>query len=476
MKFRRRVFTIGAALGMARAAQALESWGPLQATKSERGQARERVVDRPPKDRDLGPEELRRKLDQLLRDELTRHWYPHAVDRRRGGFHQTMARDWSLLRDENVFLVYQARLTWTAAAFAEHSPRDHDEFVQYALHGIAFLDQTMRDQEFGGFHWILAPGGRVDPRLGNDKTAYGVAFLIFAASKVRQVTGDGQALQVARDAFDWLEEHGHDPKSGGYFEAFHRDGTPILSQERSAANAPRRDPIGTPFGHKSTDSHLHLLEALTALSKVDRREIVKQRLREVFVIFRDRFLAEEGALHALVTADWRPIPAPDSFGHDVETAHLMLGAAHALGIRDDPEAWGVARRLVDHALDWGWDSQYGGFYDRATAINSKTVDRTKVWWVQAEALSALLRMHWKYGDGTDRYWIAFSKIWGFIERHLIDASLGGWYWSTTREGRLIGDGSKANQWKANYHTSRNLMFVAKTLAMMSESRGGKSNQ
>src|SRR5262245_60789923 len=97
LKFPRRVFMIGAALGMVRASRALESWVPLKARKTKRGESREQVVNRPPKDHDLGPQELRRKIDQLLRDELTQHWYPHAVDRRRGGFHQTMARDWSLL-------------------------------------------------------------------------------------------------------------------------------------------------------------------------------------------------------------------------------------------------------------------------------------------------------------------------------------------------------------------------------------------
>jgi cellobiose epimerase len=468
MKFPRRVFMIGGALGMVRAARALGSGVPRQETKTGRGESRERPVNRPPKDHDQGPQELRRKIDQLLRDELTQHWYPHAVDRRRGGFHQSMARDWSLLPDRSVSLVYQARMTWAAAAFAEHSPPDHDEFVRYARHGIAFLDQTMRDRKFGGFHWILAPDGRLDPRLGDDKIGYGVAFLIFAASKVRQVTGDELALRVARDAFDWLEQHAHDPKNGGYFEALRRDGTPILSRDRNATNAPRTDPIGTPFGQRSLDCHLHLLEALTVLSKVDKREIVLQRLRELFLIFLDRFFAEEGALHYYLTDDWRPLPALDSFGHDVETAHLLLGAAHALGIRDDPKAWQIARRLVDHALEWGWDSQYGGLYERGTAINARTVERTKVWWPQAEALNGLLLMHWRYRDQTDRYWIAFSKEWNFIESHLIDPIHGGWYWSTTREGRLIGEGHKANEWKATYHTSRALIFVSKLLGMLPE--------
>ena len=69
------------------------------------------------------------KVDDLVRQELTQHWYPHAVNRDRGGFHQSMARDWSLRPDENAFLVYQARMTWTAAAFARYSPAHHDEFV-----------------------------------------------------------------------------------------------------------------------------------------------------------------------------------------------------------------------------------------------------------------------------------------------------------------------------------------------------------
>ena len=56
------------------------------------GQDRDRPRPRPPTVRS-NPEALRRlkirkKLDDLLTEELTRHWYPHAVNRERGGFHQ----------------------------------------------------------------------------------------------------------------------------------------------------------------------------------------------------------------------------------------------------------------------------------------------------------------------------------------------------------------------------------------------------
>ncbi len=72
-------------------------------------------------------------------------------------------------------------------------------------------------------------------------------------------------------------------------------------------------------------------------------------------------------------------------------------------------------------------------------------------------------MHQNDKGRTDRYAKAFWKQWAFIENHMIDPIHGGWYAETTRDGRLIGDGAKASQWKANYHTSRALMNVVKML-------------
>jgi mannobiose 2-epimerase len=43
---------------------------------------------------------------------------------------------------------------------------------------------------------------------------------------------------------------------------------------------------------------------------------------------------------------------------------------------------------------------------------------------------------------------------------------GDWFAETTREGTLIGDGRKAFQWKANYHTARAMMNVARMLGDM----------
>ena len=55
--------------------------------------------------------ETQRVMRALLADELTSRWYPRAIDREHGGFHQNFARDWSPRPDSDKFLVYQARMT-----------------------------------------------------------------------------------------------------------------------------------------------------------------------------------------------------------------------------------------------------------------------------------------------------------------------------------------------------------------------------
>ena len=406
---------------------------------------------------------LRARIDGLLQDELTKKWYPRAVDRELGGFHQNFARDWSPRVDDNRFLVYQARMTWTAAAYARHNPAHRADFVKYALHGIEYLDETMRDRKFGGFHFVIAPNGTVHPRLGDEKHVYGTSFVLYAASEVYDVTHDELALKVARDAFDWLERHAHDTAHGGYIEAITREGKPILTRDESEPKAKQVDRLGVYYGFKSMNSHIHLLEAVASFYRVEKTPLVKERLEELLGIVRDRIAAEPGALNLYFTRDWKPAAAHDSFGHDIETAYLLVEAAESLGKPDDEPTWRMARKLVDHALSWGWDDQYGGFYDKGDVFATSAYDTTKVWWTQAEGLNALLLMHTKFGASTDRYQRAFLKQWEFIEKHLIDPVHGGWYGELTREGKLIGDGRKASQWKANYHTGRAMMNVAARL-------------
>jgi len=410
---------------------------------------------------------LAEALDAHLRRDVLAKWYPACVDEA-GGFHQTFSRDWTRRPDRNRFLVYQARQTWVAARVATYDPALKDAYTRYALHGLAYLDKVMSDRRHGGLYWRLGPDGRVSERFGTEKHAYGIAFAVYAGAAVYEATADPRALALATATFEWFDDHAHDGTHGGYVEALARDGTPIVAAPRPGA----RDGISTPYGYKSMNAHIHLLEALTELYKATADPRVGERLEEMLAVVRDRIAVEPGALNYYFTPDWRAVPMHDSFGHDIETAFLMVEASEALGRPDDERTWRVAQSIVDHALEWGWDATHGGFYYSGQAF-APAFERFKSWWTQAEGLNVLLLMHERYGDQTDRYWNAFVRQLAFIWDHQVDHEHGGWFCRVTEDGSgLVSSADKATPWKAAYHNVRALMQTVRRLRHLAAPKEG----
>jgi mannobiose 2-epimerase len=399
------------------------------------------------------------EAEENLQQHVLKPWFPRSVDKARGGFLQDFAEDWSPRRDAGRSLVYQSRLIWVASQAALRFPKEAEAYLGYARHGLEYLDKTMWDAESGGFFWELGPDGR--PVRGGEKHTYGIAFAIYAAASGYAATHDERWLKLAQRGFTWLDEHAHDAKHGGYYEALTRAGQPILTRP-TGPGAAATDMIGTVYGRKSQNSHIHVLEALTALYGVWPDAVVRARLEEVFKLVRDRLTAEPGYLHLFFAPDWTPVPDNDSYGHDVEAGYLLVEAAAALGHPRDERTWGIARKLVDHALDHGWDKAHGGFYDSGP-LEKPATNTQKIWWVQAEGLNALLLMHEKYGGETDRYWKAYERQWEFIKTKQVDARHGGWYSSVRADGTATPGRVKSDRWTECYHQGRALLNVSATL-------------
>jgi cellobiose epimerase len=183
-------------------------------------------------------------------------------------------------------------------------------------------------------------------------------------------------------------------------------------------------------------------------------------------VVRDRIAVPPGALHLFFNPDWRPIPDHNSFGHDVETAFLLIEAAESLGIPDDPATLRMSRMLVDHALNWAFDPQ-GGLNEGGVALGPPT-DRRKIWWSQVEMLNALLLMHERFGSETDRYWRAFQLQWRFIKANQIDPLHPGMYEIANPPADQPARFNKAHRWKAAYHDGRTYMLVGERLRKLAE--------
>jgi len=394
--------------------------------------------------------ELADEIERSLWQDHLERFFPASI-RAGGGFHQTFSRDWTARGSGTRSIVFQARMTWVAAVVAGTG---RPAYGGYARHGLRVLADTMWDDGTGSFHWQVDAQNLPSGTQVNERHAYGAAFAIFALAATARALRNDEALSLAQRAFRALDQRHHDPVGGGYWETVDVAGNPLLT----SPGASGRDSIGTPYGQKSQNTLLHLMEAFAELYRVWPDAVLGERLRELLGLFRRQLYAEPGWLHGFVTPDLTPVPGPVSHGHDVEAAHLMLDAADALG-ETDAELLALTRTLVDYALDHGWHDA-GGFYYAGNA-DGAVLDDTKEWWVQAEGMLALATMLRRTGD--PRYEGRLREQWAWIRDRQIDREFGGWYATLTTSGTVKGSEAKAHAWKAAYHDGRAMLYTARLL-------------
>lgn len=402
-------------------------------------------------------------------------WYPRAVDSMHDGFFSTFDHRWEPTGPQDKMIVTQARHVWTASRVAEFGIQP-DRMTAIAAHGVQFLRNEMWDESNGGFHSLVTQEGTEasgDDGFTDVKSVYGNAFAIYGLAAYHDVMGDSLALALAQRTFRWLDEHAYDREHGGYFRALRDDGTPYV------------DGYGE-YPSKGQNTSIHLLEAFTALYGVWPDSTLRARLREMRTIVRDTMVTDRGYLRLFYQADWTPISYHDSaetvrrenysfdhvsFGHDVETAVLLLEAEAALGGVTDTTRT-VAKRMVDHALDKGWDDENGGFYDGGYYSTKdgpiEIVRDTKTWWSQAEGLQSLALMARLYPDANRDYLGRLEAQWNYCTRFLIDDEHGGWYGSGLDQSPDHRTAEKATIWKGNYHTVRALVNTIRRLRAESE--------
>lgn len=378
--------------------------------------------------------------------------FPGAVDREHGGFHVSYARDWTRRPDPDRFLVFEARLTWTAARIALARPARREEYLGYVRHGVAYLRDAYWDREHGGFRSYVRIDGAGEPPEAGIKLAYANAFAIYALAAAYDATRDPETLALAERGFRWVEDHLREEGRPGYLAAVARDGTPLPFDPDDPR--PPLQAIGSPAAYRGMNPHIHLLEAWGELLRVWPDPLLRRRTGEMLDMVRSRFFTEPGCLHLYLLPDGRPVPGAVSFGHDIEAAFLLLEAEEALGPARDPRTRRAARLLVDHTLAYGWNSATGQLYDRGWAFEP-AFDHSVQWWALFEAFNALLLMHERHGSEGPRYWDAFEKTWRFTRDNLTDHELGGIYTGLDEHGKVNQE--KSGNWFASYHQARAIL-------------------
>jgi mannobiose 2-epimerase len=154
-----------------------------------------------------------------------------------------------------------------------------------------------------------------------------------------------------------------------------------------------------------------------------------------------------------------------SYGHDIETAFLLMEAAHALE-QEVEKTSDIAASITNHVLLYGFDKEKGGIYDAAYYFDDDDIPTliqgNKTWWSQAEALNGFLYMHLLFPEKKE-WKNAFYLQWEYIDQYLLDHYYGGWYSSGTDTAPHSTRRNKAHEWKTCYHTSRAMLNCIRLL-------------
>lgn len=330
-------------------------------------------------------------------------------------------------------------------------------------------------------HWVPRGGGwgsLPDPGPAHDwseQAPYGAGsvqlyaqgFAIYALCTYAQTFGASDASRQALELFELLDAERHDRKYGGYDQTSDGGWMPFVSAPKGAA--------------KCTNTHIHLLEALTPLCRCfPQQKTVLSRLKELARLISETLLQPSGYVHKFFARDGAPLgPAEVSYGHDLETSWLLLDAsdaldeAGALDVETKGVVLGASRRMAEHALRTGWD-QAGGVFDsgipEGAAEPPRVTGPEKVWWAQAESLPGLFRLYQQSAEPSllDR----LEETFVFLSEKSWDAEGGEYFWGVDSQGNPAGRGvHKGEMWKTPYHALRACILTADWIRQSLERAG-----
>jgi len=382
---------------------------------------------------------LAKELQNILK-----YWSTNSIDEVNGGFVGERDHYNNLIPNASKGIILNSRILWSFSAASNHLKTDSYKIL--CERSYNYLKTYFNDKNSGGVFWELdAEGNPINTR----KQVYAQAFMIYALSEYYMFSKNKEPLNWAIELYELVEKYAKDYIFKGYIEAFNIDWSPIADMRLSDKDENEA---------KTMNTHLHVLEAYTNLYKVYKNERLKNNLEDLINLFLTKFLNSNNNLNLFFDEQWNLKSSVISFGHDIETAWLLIEAAKV--IEDEKliiETERVAVLIADVFIENGVDID-GGVMNDYEPKNGR-LDGDKHWWPQAEALVGL---RYAYNITKDeKYLIISTKILNFIQTKIIDKTNGEWFWRVNKEGKLYTSDYKIGMWKAPYHTSRACIVLNK---------------
>lgn len=379
-------------------------------------------------------ERLLSDASRILENNILKFWL--ELDDHRGGFYGRVDGDGHVDMDADRGAIMYARIIWAfSAAYARTRRRD---YLLAASNAKEYFLNHFIDHKYGGVYWTVnCNGERVNTRL----QLYAQGFGIYALSEFYAATRDEEALKAAIGIYKVVEGNFYDNRHGGYIEALNRDFSPIVDMRLSEHDI---------NAQKTMNSHLHLLEGYANLYRVWQEEKLRGRVVELLDIMQKKIMnPQTGHLELYFDKDWKVIPGSLSYGHDIETSWLALECAFAI---KDLDIINKVKPMCEKLYDAGMEGFHSDGSMQYETHPDGSVDDSRQWWVQAEALVGNL-WAWKYLGRTEAADAALKTL-DYISTYLIDWDGGEWWWSVDEKGIANTRDDKAGEWKCPYHNSR----------------------
>jgi mannobiose 2-epimerase len=293
----------------------------------------------------------------------------------------------------------------------------------------------------------------------DSKKIYGQAFYIYALAEYYLATKDDSSLDRANEMFELIEQHSFDKVNTGYFEICNRDWTVAEGARLSDKDMNEK---------KSMNNHLHVIESYTNLYRCERSEhkpIVAEKILGLIDNF-TRHIIDRKTFHFNHFFDdtWRPKSDSYTFGHDIEGSWLLYEAAEIL---EKPslkkEVADIALKMAEVVFKEGLDKDGGLLYE---GRGGKIINSDKEWWPQAEAVVGFLNAYQL--SGKEHFLQAALNSWNFIDRCIVDHEKGEWFMKTTRDGKPNLADPKVSEWKCPYHNTRTCIETIHRLQAISK--------
>jgi len=388
-----------------------------------------------------------KKISDSLSKELLNildYWTNNSIDDVNDGFIGERDHFNTIVPNASKGIILNSRILWSFSAASNHYQTN--KYKSICEQSYDYLTTFFKDEKYGGVYWELDFEGKP---LNKRKQVYAQAFMIYALSEYYLFSKNQDALDWAIDIYELIEKHAKDPIHKGYIEAFNEDWSPIKDMRLSDKDVNEV---------KTMNTHVHVLEAYTNLYKVYKNASLRQHLVELIELFLNKFLNAKNHLNLFFNEQWNLKGNIISYGHDIETAWLLIEAAKIIedaALLQKTEKSAIL--IADTFLNEGVDTDGGVFNDYNPDTNQ--LDGDKHWWAQIEAMVGL---QYAYAITKDeKYLDSSANILEFIKQNIIDHKNGEWFWRVDKNRNLYTSEYKMGMWKAPYHNSRACMILSK---------------